>query len=146
MTKKTAVSEETLVKLFPKIFFLSVIIVATIGLSYYAYITKFSSTTSEDESKRIIEKVSKIIILPNEVPTVAKIGDITKLKNQQFFINAQNGDQVLFFNTAKKAILYRESINKIIEVSPITITTPAPTEMITPTLSPTQKIKIIPTK
>lgn len=76
---------------------------------------------AQQESARLKEEVSKLIELPNETPTIATVVDASKLKSQAFFANAQNGDRVLMFAEAKKAILYRPSTNKIIEVAPINI-------------------------
>lgn len=74
-----------------------------------------------EEIREISEAVGKLIELPNETPTIATVIDATKLKNQTFFANAQNGDKVLIFAKAKKAILYRPSSSKIVEVAPLNI-------------------------
>ena len=76
---------------------------------------------AEDEARRIKSEVAQLIELPNEDPTVATVVDIEKLKNQPFFSSAQNGDRVLLFAQAKKAVLYRPSTGKIVEVAPINI-------------------------
>src|SRR5579859_3613649 len=69
-----------------------------------------------EEAKATIAQVGKLIELPSdEQPTVATITDANKLKDQAFFKNAQNGDKVLIYQKAKKGIIYRPSINKIIE-------------------------------
>ena len=86
----------------------------------------------------------KLIDLPNETPTVATVTDSKKLKDQPFFSKVENGDKVLIFTKAKKAILFRPSTNKILDVAPLTITNnqnPAQvagvkTETPTPTPSP----------
>lgn len=70
--------------------------------------------------KKTIEAVGKLMVLPtDEDPTVATVLDQEKLKDQSFFKNAQNGDVVLIYAKAGKAILYRQSARKIIEVGPI---------------------------
>ncbi|HLL61090.1 MAG TPA: LytR C-terminal domain-containing protein, partial [Candidatus Nitrosocosmicus sp.] len=80
------------------------------------------SAAAEKEVTGLIKKVNRLMQLPDkEKPTVATVSDIQKLKNQAFFANAKNGDKVLIYTQAKKAILYRPSINKIIEVAPINL-------------------------
>jgi hypothetical protein len=85
-----------------------------------------------DDVRALTKTVGKLMLLPNEDPTVATVADVDKLKNQRFFTSAVNGDKVLIFNNAKKAILYRPSINKIIEIMPINIdVTPTPVAAVT---------------
>jgi len=80
---------------------------------------------SLEATKKLIDQVGKLIELPaGETPTLATVSDKTKLQDQPFFANAQNGDKVLIYVKAKKAILYRPSINKIIEVAPLSIAQP----------------------
>lgn len=75
---------------------------------------------SAEENKQLIEQIRKLIILPeDEEPTIATVNDLSKLQNQPFFANAQIGDKVLIYNKAKKAILFRPSENKIIELAPL---------------------------
>jgi hypothetical protein len=75
---------------------------------------------AEDETKRLVEKVGKLYQLPgDETPVVAKVEDKEKLKDQPFFKNAENGDQLLIYQGAKMAIIYREKDNKLINVGPV---------------------------
>lgn len=76
---------------------------------------------AKQEADRLKNDVSKLIELPNETPTIATVVDVEKLKTQSFFANAQNGDRVLLFPQAKKAVLYRPNTKKIVEVAPINI-------------------------
>lgn len=73
------------------------------------------------EAEQLKSQVAALIDLPAESPTIATVVDVEKLKTQAFFAKAQNGDKVLMFPEAKKAILYRPSTNKIIEVAPINL-------------------------
>lgn len=97
---------------------------------------------AQSDEQTLIATVGKLMVLPTgETPTIAQVSDATKLKDQPFFANAQNGDRVLIYTQARKAILYRPSINKIIDVAPVNIgsTTPTPTAGVTPTAAVTAK-------
>mgnify|MGYP001576222970 CR=1 FL=1 len=77
------------------------------------------------ETTSIIEDVGALMELPkDEIPTIATISDIEKLANQPFFDTAENGDIFLAYTVAMKAILYRPSINKIINAAPLSVTQP----------------------
>lgn len=77
---------------------------------------------AKKEVETLVAKVGKLIDLPtDESPTIATVSDAEKLKAQAFFIKSQNGDRVLFYTKAKKAILYRPSTNKIIDIAPLTV-------------------------
>lgn len=80
------------------------------------------------EAGKIAEQVKKLIAVPDdETPTIATVSNADKLKANAFFANAQNGDKVLIYTGAKKAIIFRPGENKIIEVGPISIGTPSAT-------------------
>jgi len=75
---------------------------------------------AQEQAKPIIAKINKLILLPKgELPTLATVTDRNKLISQPFFAQVEDGDKLLIYPNAKKAILYRPSINKIIEVGPI---------------------------
>lgn len=73
-------------------------------------------------TKNLTEKVGKLIDLPtDETPSIATVDDKEKLKDQPFFASAEKGDKLLIYQAGKKAIIYRESTNKVINVGPIAI-------------------------
>ena len=79
---------------------------------------------AQEETKRLIEEVGRLIALPaGEEPTVATVTDVTKLQDQPFFQKAKNGDKVLIYTNARKAILYDPQAKKVIDVAPINIGT-----------------------
>lgn len=69
------------------------------------------------DNQQLIAEVSQLIELPNETPTIATVSNVDSLLEQPFFAAAQAGDRVLIYAQAKKAILYRPSTHKLIEVS-----------------------------
>jgi len=88
---------------------------------------------AQDQAQQLINQIGKLTDLPKgETPTVATVSDVTKLAGQPFFVAAKNGDRVLIYTQNKKAVLYRPSTNKIINIAPVNIgenaTTPAPTQ------------------
>ena len=65
----------------------------------------------------------------DETPDLAKVSNKEKLAGQPFFQKSQNGDVVLIYLKAKKAILYRPSTNRVIDMVPLSeneIPAPAP--------------------
>lgn len=123
---------------YPKIFLILSLILG--GATLYVFL-QYRRTQSEldklkvnpkelaaIETKKVVDKVSQIMVLPKETPTLATVTDVNKLKTQPFFVNAQNGDKVLIYSFSKKAILYRPGANKIVEVSPVSIGSSASSE------------------
>jgi cytoskeletal protein RodZ len=74
-----------------------------------------------EQADALRNKVSSIMQLPNETPTVATVNDAETLKQQPFFTDVINDDKVLIFSGAQKVVIYRESENKIINSGPINI-------------------------
>lgn len=80
---------------------------------------------AQQEAEALIERVSKLIVLPeDETPTIATVTDPEVLREQAFFVRAKAGDKVLIYTNARKAILYDPAANKIVEVAPINIGNP----------------------
>lgn len=121
MTKKKLFGTAVLIVLF-------VAITATAAYFYWQYsqVVKKNSTT---EVTQLVTEIGEIMLLPNSLPTVATVTEKEKLEPQSFFKNAENGDKVLLYIEEKKAILYRPSIKKIIEVSPIQSDTTAQNQL-----------------
>lgn len=142
----------------------SIIVVAVIilfaglpGIYFFIKYKTMQSTvatagqSADAEVKSLMDRVGKLMLLPaGETPTVATVSDITKLKDQAFFTYAENGDKVLIFQAAKKAILFRPADNRIIEVAPVNIgpsgtatesaQTASPSGSIKPTAAATVKV------
>lgn len=92
----------------------AVTMVALGGSTYYFY-HQYKKTTAV-EAEDIAGKIGKFMELPSEPATLATVTDKDKVREQAFFAHSENGDKVLIYTQTKKAILYRPSTNKIIEV------------------------------
>jgi hypothetical protein len=69
-----------------------------------------------------VARVEKLMLLPTgETPTYGTVADTAKLKDQVFFKTAANGDEILIYQKARLTVLYRPSINKIINVGPLVV-------------------------
>ncbi|MBX4201991.1 hypothetical protein KW803_03845 [Candidatus Saccharibacteria bacterium] len=111
----------------------ALLFLAAVGAAAY-YVNKYNESqkqvkklsnpteVAKQESNLLIAKIGALTLLPKgETPTVATVTDVTKLKDQAFFASAQNGDKVLIYTQAKKAVLYRPSTNKIINIAPVNL-------------------------
>lgn len=113
----------------PFVIFAGVAIVLAIVLGIAVFFVSKNSPAgsnpvlgAQTQQADVVVKVGALMQLPqNELPTIATVTDISKLQSQPFFANAKNGDQVLLYKQAKEAILYDPQINKIIQVSSLTI-------------------------
>jgi cytoskeletal protein RodZ len=77
---------------------------------------------AKKDSDELVSKVSQLIKLPDEEAVVATVDDKDKLREQPFFVDVENGDKVLIFSAASRAVIYRPSENRIINSGPIAIT------------------------
>lgn len=106
---------------------LSLSLLLTVGLTgflFYRYQQSQVelSQAALDNTPLLLDKVNKLAVLPqDETPSIATISDKTQLPDQPFFNLAQNGDKLLVYANAKKALLYRPSENKIVEMGPINV-------------------------
>jgi hypothetical protein len=109
--------------IFLAIMLLVIIILIGVAANFYFKAKNLqteSQTATASEVQKIVGEVSKLIILPSdEVPTVATIQDPAKLRSQAFFANAKEGDKVLIYSGARKAILYDPLKKIIVEVAPL---------------------------
>jgi hypothetical protein len=133
---------------------IAILFIAALGTAAYyvkryhdsqQQVKKLSSNpaiTAQQEQAQLIQRVGKLTVLPTgETPTLATVTDITKLKDQAFFVNAQNGDKVLIYTQAKKAYLYRPSTNKLVNIAPVNIGDQTSTTGSTSTVTPTTPAK-----
>jgi uncharacterized protein YneF (UPF0154 family) len=82
---------------------------------------------AKEEIKTLVMEIGKSVVLPSkEDPTVATITDVNKLNAQPFFKQAQNGDKVIIYPISRKIILYRPSLQKIVDITAMNVSTSQP--------------------
>lgn len=93
------------------------------------------SAQSTSNSKVLIEKVSRLILLPqNELPSIATINNVVLLQKQSsFYKDARNGDMLLIYFQAKKAFIYDPEQNIIVNTGPVFMEKVATDVPVTPT-------------
>ena len=110
-------------KIVGRIIFMLILITALVAAGYFYWqYQSLSGNKDEKEIKRIVAEIGKVMMLPEEQPTLATVTDKEKLVGQRFFMNCQNGDKLLIFPLASKAILYRPAKKLIIEVASVQAT------------------------
>jgi hypothetical protein len=93
------------------------------AIYFYSQYTKLKQAPqqySQAEAEKVVVAVGKLMVLPvDEQPTVATVSNPEQLRDQPFFLHAEQGDKVLIYATAGKAILYNPEKNLIVEVAPL---------------------------
>ena len=112
------------------------IALAIAGYFYYQY-RHSAQVADAKEIADLSQEIGQFMILPEgETPTLATVTDREKLAEQPFFQKAENGDKVLIYRNAKKALLYDPILDKVIMIAPLNIDAPKPTTPTTTTPAP----------
>lgn len=102
-------------KLVMILFFILAVFTVFFG---YIFIKEYNAPKGT-HNEIIIQKLSKLIILPDENPDIATISDVKSLKesDSEFYKDSKDGDQLILYTS--KAIIFREDQNIIVNVAPI---------------------------
>jgi hypothetical protein len=100
---------------------LLLVAVGSIGYLYYHFVLPGKQEVKSEETL-LRDAVGSKILLPDESPQIATVTDKTKLADQPFFKKAENGDKILIFTNANRAVLYRPRIKKVIDTTTISLT------------------------
>ena len=110
-----------------------------IGYYYYHQYTQLKTNPqllATKQTQELVAQVSSLMRLPtDEIPQIATVVNPTLVQAHTPFSQAETGDVILIYTKMKRAILYRPSAHKIIDVAPVIIGA----------LSPSQKPAQLPT-
>lgn len=88
---------------------------------------------------KLVERVERHAIVPQEIPVVYTITDVQELqKQQEFFMDATDGDKLLIFPQTAKAVIYSPDRDIVVTMGPVSI---APSD----TKSATENQSFLPT-
>ena len=76
----------------------------------------------ESENTLMLEKISKLLNVPEEKPIVSTVNSNEDFANAPNFKSAEKGDKLFFWVSANQAILYRPSTNQVLDVAPVRAT------------------------
>lgn len=115
-------------KMLPWLLLILVLVGGLAGTMYYkdraekveADPTSVQKEKNQAETDRVLTALKRtILITETDAPTVARVEDPEKLKasNATFYKDVQVGDYLVIY--PKRAIVYRENIDQIINIAPI---------------------------
>lgn len=100
----------------------AIVLLAVAGLATAAYLTLYDKPTTPPAVTNVVELVGRHFVLPDDeepaILTVVNKGDVSSafLKGK-----VENGDKVLIYQTNKKVIIYRPSLDKVVDAGPAVI-------------------------
>jgi hypothetical protein len=105
----------------------TLLVVAISAAGYFYYQSKHAAQIADSkEIEDLTKTIGQFLELPtDETPTLATVTDREKLADQTFFLKAENGDKVLIYSQSGKAILYRPSTKKIVDMTSVNVNQPS---------------------
>ena len=98
------------------------VLVITLALAaYFIGMPKANSDTLEDVKAAIGRHY---VLDSKEEPALITVVDASKLSSVALKDRVENGDKILIYKSLQKAIIYRPSIDRIIDITPVEIDTP----------------------
>ncbi len=118
-------------KLLVLLFVLACISLAAVGALFYSYhLSKIPTKSIDNEANgntelsRVLALVEKLAVLPHtDDPVLVKVSNPTDLRADAFFNDSEVGDDVIIYPHIGRAFLYRQSVNKIINITTFTPST-----------------------
>lgn len=75
-----------------------------------------AQNSQEAAQKKIIQRISSVVALPDATPTAVTVTDKTKLGNKLLAARVENQDMLLIYSDAKRIVIYRPGTKKVIDL------------------------------
>lgn len=139
---KTRTSKKTLRKILKPVLMIGILFVLLGGIFRFtplgeklplpqfvkSFVAQDETAKQARETKELLEKVARHMVLPQEEPIIATVQDKDVLvKEQKFFEGAENGDILFIFPQAAKAVIYSKKKDILINAGPL-VTQPEATD------------------
>ena len=94
----------------------AVFICAVLGGIYWLY------ERGKTDTQRVIESVARHYNMPkNEEPAVLTVLEAKNITSSYLKDVAQDGDRILLYQKNKRVVVYRPSIDRIVDIGPVVI-------------------------
>ncbi len=99
------------------------IVLVGAGVVGAAYIKKQGAQPNQvSDNIQVLQAIGKLMIVLNEQPIIATINQAAVLvREQPFYVGAQDGDKLVIFPKLQKAVIYSPGRNIIVNSGPFTI-------------------------
>lgn len=98
--------------------FMLVFVIGFISIMIYFYLTGgITPHVKKTFQETMLHDIAQIVTLPEENPIIRKVVGKTPLVDKYFETSAKEGDYLILFPIAQKALLYRPSNHKVIDFS-----------------------------
>lgn len=95
-----------------------IVLLAAIGLCVVLFLKyrEAVDTNPNNVEQKTIETVAKLVVTPDERPTVVTVQDASKLSNPELASRAEDGDRLLVYSQNRRVIMYRPANGKIVDI------------------------------
>jgi hypothetical protein len=103
---------------------LSLAAIGFLGFKYWELTNKKAVFSGDANVDKILANLKEHMVLPeNETPVIVPVKEADQMdQSQSFYQGIQDGDYLVIFSEAKKAIIYRYTEDKIVNISTVFIT------------------------
>jgi len=92
----------------------SIVAIGTSAFFYHKY--KGAQNNDQAQQKQLLVNIAKVVQLPNSTPTIVTVADKSKLTNKVLASRVQNKDMLIIYDSSQRIIVYRPSIQKVIDM------------------------------
>lgn len=92
------------------------------GIGLWWYVQKRTEAGMSTQQKSVVEQVARIFVLPtDEKPAILTVVNKDEITSAFLQGKVEDGDKVLIYQQNQKVIIYRPSLDKIIDAGPAVV-------------------------